>query len=198
MLGEYKGHSQAGQPMGARSIALLSDKKTLISYGMDGTFRTWDVKTFVNRSANTFPGRWKNDLGLLPAAWMPLCIAPDGSRVATIGREARELALWKADMTGDPTILAGDRKISCYVSSPDGNSILLGYKDGTIQRLDFQGKAIEPSFEGHDSLVHGMAVAPSGGVLISVSYDRSIRLWGIHTGANTRSWTWRFLRTGNC
>ena len=57
-----------------------------------------------------------------------------------------------------------------------------GGRDKQIQLLDIKSRRVIATLSGHDNWVREILFHPNGKFLISVSDDKSIRMWDLHTG----------------
>jgi WD40 repeat protein len=92
-----------------------------------------------------------------------LDIQKDGKTVASIQR--------------DPTSGYGHWS---YSFTPDGQTIISGDANGTIQAYDLTGKKIG-DFIGHQSVIWALAPSADGRYLISGAGDQTVRLWNLQT-----------------
>jgi len=79
----------------------------------------------------------------------------------------------------------GPKAVNVVTVSPDGQRIVAGNGDGTVQVWDADTGAELYVLDAHDGPVNGVAVLPSpDGVheLVSVGEDGAIRIWDLHTG----------------
>ena len=90
-----------------------------------------------------------------------LDIQKDGKTVASIER--------------DPTSGYGHWS---YSFTPDGQTIVSGDANGTIQAYDLTGKKIG-DFIGHQSVIWALAPSADGRYLISGAGDQTVRLWNL-------------------
>ncbi|MEO1396192.1 MAG: WD40 repeat domain-containing protein [Cyanobacteria bacterium J06634_5] len=67
--------------------------------------------------------------------------------------------------------------------SPQGDRIVSGNGDTTLQLWDLEGNAIGPPFEGHSGSVKAVAFSPQGDCIVSGSADRTLRLWDLERNA---------------
>jgi len=72
--------------------------------------------------------------------------------------------------------------IECVDHSPDGEIVVTGCSDGTVQAWDVESGDIVSSVRGHESNVMDIAFSPDGQTIFSGSLDRTARLWTFESG----------------
>lgn len=63
--------------------------------------------------------------------------------------------------------------------SPDGQHIVSGSADGTLQLWTRLGKQIASSFANHEAWVSAVAFSPNGQHIVSGGADGTVRLWDL-------------------
>jgi WD40 repeat protein len=133
-----------------------------------------------------------------PIAWAPdgkhLALAIDGGAVVICDRAGLELRRFAAVepnprlakvATGGPTPEAHDRR-AALAFTPDGKWIVSGGADTSVQVWEVAtGKAIA-RFNGHESTVKQVAVAPDGRSAFSAGEDGCICQWDLRPKLNAR------------
>ena len=102
---------------------LSPDGKTFASVGDYGVVRQWDRET--GRLLWNQPGH--------PADGFAAAYSPDGTRLATSGNDAT-IRLWDT-ATGIQRLVIRTKKGRSLTFSPDGEDLIVGYADGTTDRL---------------------------------------------------------------
>jgi CHAT domain/WD domain, G-beta repeat len=74
-----------------------------------------------------------------------------------------------------------------FAVAPDGHHAALGAFDGTITWFDLETRATVFVLEGHHAPVYGLCVTPDGKRLVSVSGDRTLRVWDLTSGTCTKT-----------
>ena len=68
--------------------------------------------------------------------------------------------------------------------SPDGKSLAIASREGTVQLFDVATGELLFSLKGHSSAVIALAFSPDGRTLATGGSDQTIRLWNAETGAS--------------
>jgi len=61
--------------------------------------------------------------------------------------------------------------------TPDGESLVLGHRDGTVSLWDVGTQELLARYKPHTEGVEGLAVAPDGRRVASTSIDRTVAIW---------------------
>lgn len=77
---------------------------------------------------------------------------------------------------------------AAFAVLPDGRSILFGtqkdrHKTGVLELIDAKTLRPQRAFVGHAHRVSSVAVSTARGLVVSSSYDQTIRLWTLGSGA---------------
>ncbi|KAH7919380.1 cytochrome P450 [Leucogyrophana mollusca] len=168
---------QSGQPLQHHSsvewIAISPDGRRIASGMYDGGLVIWDVQT--REVVHEIKGG-----GVYRMAY-----SPDGRWIATAPTtNNREVRLWDAD-TGrlgrEPLECEGG--VEWVAFSPDGSQIAIGFEDGSFQGVDIStGEIVVGPIQGHMSAVRSLVYSPDGRLLVTGSWDRSIRVWQCSAG----------------
>ena len=104
-------------------------------------------------------------------------ISPDGSRIATGGRDGTVILWdWQGNSLGN---LAGHQGIVSRVRfSPDGQVLATVGEDGRIRLWDLNGKE-RFSLEGRDGRIYALAFSPNGQELATGGEDGQVRRWDL-------------------
>ena len=122
-------------------------------------------------------------------------MSPDGSLVASVGRNHRHWKLWDAasgvlhmagaihDRTGGMVHTKG---VKVLVFSPCGQWLATGGEDTAVILWDAQTGKAAHRMTGHSRRVLALSFSADGARLASGGDDRSIRLWDVPSGALLR------------
>lgn len=109
-----------------------------------------------------------------------LAFSPDGKTLAT-GHYDGLIRLWDVGK-GEPVAeFKAAGVVECLAFSPDGSILASGesYFDNKVRLWDVASGQVLRTLEGHPRGVNDLAFSPDGLLLASVSYDGTVRLWGV-------------------
>jgi WD40 repeat protein len=157
-------------------VAYSPDGTTIVSGGMDGTLRRWDV-TDGAPLGEPLVG---HDGWVLAVAY-----SPDGATIAS-GSSDGTLRLWDAAsgaQVGTP-LTGHDDGVRALAYSPDGATIVSGSDDGTLRLWDaVDGSPLVGPLLGHDHWVEAVVFSPDGTTIVSAGseIDGTLRRWATPT-----------------
>jgi WD40 repeat protein len=166
-------------------VAFSRDSRSVYSWGVDFTLRSWKIDT----------GR--EDLALSQRGW-PARFSPDGAR--TLGAEGATLKVWKNDGGIEYTFAPVKGPINVIAVSADSRRAAVGcgellIKDGRpvrdernrvrtvnngVQLYDIETGNELAFCDGHPDQVDQLAFSPDGRYLLSASRE-TFRLWDLQT-----------------
>ena len=145
------------------------DGTQLLSGGMDGTVRLWNVKDGTHKILKDFG----DEVGAV-------AISPKGNLAACAA--LNELVLFDLQ-SGE--LHALERVSIAYLCSlqfsPDGALLVLGEKDGVIRVWSVISRKEERPFVGHTGHIWSLAFSPDGRRLLSSANDHQTLLWDVKT-----------------
>lgn len=162
------------------SLAFSSDGQTLVSCGADSTIKLWHV------GALDLIDILHKHNGVVRCA----AFTPDGRMLAT-GGDDRKILFW--DLMQRQVAIAlslDDTAAHSLVLSRDGETLVTGsYRKIKVWRtLPQTGikslKDAEPlhTLMGHSHIVRSLAISADGKMLVSGSWDQTIKVWQLETG----------------
>ncbi|MBN1697074.1 MAG: WD40 repeat domain-containing protein [Spirochaetales bacterium] len=162
----YRGHRSA-----VFDIKLSRDETRLYTAGRDGTIRQWDVRQGI--CLNTLYGH-DGDINTLLLSWDEFSIF-SGSKDRTI----RE---WDISSGVCRRTIDTEDEITALSLTMDGTKIISGTACGMIEmRHRDDGGRLWFRLE-HDGGISGLAVLDERNMIISSSYDGTVKFWTLDTG----------------
>lgn len=159
------------------SAAFTPDGKHLATGSIDATVIVWDVTTLRPVQTITNHRSWVNAVAFAP-----------GGSLATASSD-NTVRLWDKGEQGwseQQRFTFPEGEVRSLAFSPDGKTLAIGVRYGTLKILDVPGKKIIGSFKVHAADVWAVAFSPDGRTLASGDgdWDRpgDVRLW------NTAEW----------
>ena len=153
---------------GVRDAVFSPDGKRIVSGGIDGMIRMWDVDTGKELWG------WKQSQDVLSVAFLP-----DGKR-AVSGEAEGTIRIWDAAEGKELKKLTGHTGgVDALAVSPDGSLLVSAGADKTVRVWDTDTGTELRCFRGHTGPVRAIAVSPDGKTALSGSEDKTARLWAL-------------------
>jgi predicted ATPase/WD40 repeat protein/DNA-binding SARP family transcriptional activator len=167
-LRQFNGHENE-----VLTVAFDPTGQTLVSGGMDGSVRIWDVASGATRQRLT--GH--------TTAVSSVAISPDGGTLATSSFD-HTLRLWEL-ASGHSLCVQKEGHVGPHIVafSPDGKTLAYGGDDFGIYLWRWQTDEAPYVLRGHIGLVRLLAFSPTAPLLVSYSTDYTLRLWDLETNS---------------
>jgi hypothetical protein len=116
-----------------------------------------------------------------------LSFFPDGNTLISAGRDSF-VKFWTIPAGALFRTIATDAIPTQVAVSPSGNLIAVAMQSGHLELWPADGST-RHSLVGHTDTVNGVAFTPDGGQLVSVSADRTTKIWSAEDGKLVRSFS---------
>ncbi len=175
----------SGQLDEVNSLAFSADGQTLVTGGVDSTIKLWHVGAL-----DLIDILYKHQ-GVVRC----VTFTPDGQMLATAGDD-RRILFW--DLMQRQVAIAlslDDTAAHSLVISPNSHTVAVGcYRKIKVWHplQPKQGKLLkdaEPLYtlKGHSHIVPALAISADGKLLVSGSWDQTIKIWHLETGKLIRT-----------
>ncbi|MBI3839667.1 MAG: WD40 repeat domain-containing protein, partial [Planctomycetia bacterium] len=152
-----------------RSAVFSPDGKQLAVAGRNGQVRIWSVPS----------GKMHVEIGAGPNRIRTLAYLPEGDKLVSAG-EGREIFIWDAH-TGEEVykfICPTGKVLSMAVCGE--NLIATGSSDNMVRIWNWRTQVQQEQLRGHTGSVASLAYDAASGVIISGSYDTTVRVWKLN------------------
>jgi len=171
---------QHGHEAPVVACAISPDGRSGVSASKNGLFKIWDVATGMCRA--TFQGHAE--------AGMACAISEDGRLVLSRLRDGR-ISAWSLESRGpwvEPARNLSKRERALLevpdfgdALTPDGRHAIVARRDGTLEVRNAVTKTLVRELRGHRQQVIHCRVSMDGKRVISVSEDRTLRVFNLET-----------------
>ncbi len=150
------------------ALAWRPDGALLATAGLDQSVKLWEVPS----------GQLIESIADFPGVVDALAFSPDGKTLASVDRSGsirlRDLA-GKSDRQSVRSPRGPARSLAY---APDGSALVVGYGDGSIDRLDpVHGWLVARLPKAHAGAVLALVFGPDGKTLASGGLDREVKTW---------------------
>jgi eukaryotic-like serine/threonine-protein kinase len=108
--------------------------------------------------------------------------SPDGTKLAGLAFGSPVVHIWERASGRPIGALTASYPLTFLAWSPDSSQIAAGGIPGSIGLWDVQSGRQRANLEGHESRVVGLTFSHQGNLMVSRSWDRTLRLWDVARG----------------
>ena len=154
---------------GSGGLTFSRDGHLLVSGGMDGNVRVWDLTTGHVRRLRGHK------------SWVAhVALAPDAKTLVTAASEGA--VLWDLDAGEGRVLPATVGEVRVITFAPDGSRFAIGGDDRVVRVWDLPSLVMR-AIHGHAAPISGLAFSSDGQHLASSSLDKTVRVWDLGAGA---------------
>jgi WD40 repeat protein len=152
------------------SLDASSDGQTIVSGGVDGIVRLWDLN-----------GRYSKTIGEHQSEIQSIKFSPDGQRIVSSSTDGM-IIIWSVDGRKLNSFRAHSGEAVLSISfSPDGQMISSGGADGKVELWSRDGDHLR-TLDGNQIKVWSVSFSPDGKAIISGGEDGTIKQWLLENG----------------
>ena len=162
-----------GHTDSVRFLAFSSDGNKLASaseYGEDTAVRLWNART--GKLLQTLTGHTRSLHSLV--------FSPDGNTLVGGGRDGA-IRVWNPN-TGQNTRRTINQRSDSLAYSPDGKKIAIS-QGGNIHLLNANTGGLQQKLSGHTNGSPSLVFSSDSSILVSSSWDGTIRFWNVGTSS---------------
>ncbi|GAK64824.1 dynein regulator [Moesziomyces antarcticus] len=183
-----------GHDHSVSSVGFLPGDDFLVSASRDKTIKIWELATgFCTRTLHGHAEWVRSAIPSDDGRWLVSCSTDQTARIWDLSTGETKVELRDHDHVVEVAIFApasayaAIRELAGLVAPKDasasapGQFAATGSRDKTIKIWDSAGQCLK-TLTGHDNWVRGLAFSPNGKNLLSVSDDKTMRVWDLKTG----------------
>lgn len=161
-----------GHGNSVEQVNFSPDGRRLLTYSTDHTSRLWSIEN--GEQIAVFGGTLSSAHG---------GFTPDGSRIVTRSDGAL-ITLWSTDLANVSIVdRIAEASVSTATFDAEGKRFALGADNGIVGIYDFPSGRLLASLAGHTRTVSRVQFNKKGNRLVSISWDRTARLWNLDNGS---------------
>ncbi len=153
-----------------RSLAISPDDKKLVCGFDDGSVIFYDLNS----------QEFLDELPYHRAEARSVIFSPDG-RLIISGGDYGKIYVYSVDQMSTIADFEGP-SVWSLAASWKGEEIFAACRDGNIYHWNTKQKKLIRKFSGHQEEVRSISVSSDGNLLLSGSYDATVRIWDAHSG----------------
>ncbi|CAL1125111.1 unnamed protein product [Cladocopium goreaui] len=166
-------HELEGPGVDLRDVAISPDGSQLAAAGRRGDIRLWSLTT----------GDHLMDINAHQRRVHALAFSPDGSRIVSAG-ESRTLQMHSTSNGSQLLEIDARPGIVRCLKFFTPTMVAAGTTTDVVELWDLESGQSVGKFEGHQGTIADLDFQPETGLLISGSFDTTVRLWDINGGLN--------------
>ena len=163
--GSFTGHTST-----LASVRFSPFGDQVLSASLDGTLRTWDPSTFVQKASYSQYNYFN-----------PAVFSADGNTI--IAGSDKAAKLWDAKAGALLGTFATNYSVTAVALAPNNSVAVTGAPDGTVTLWNAATYTTIATLKGHTDKINAAAFSPDGSEFLTASSDGSIRIWAASTGA---------------
>lgn len=151
-----------------RAMAFSSDNRLIAAAGRNGTVRIWKLE---DRSI-------VRDITASRRRIRAIVFTEDASQIAT-SHEDRELRIWRVDDGGLATSLPRQPGLMLALRFCGADHLASGSTTNHLQLWHIPSRQVVQNLVGHTGSIASIDFQPDTGLLVSGSFDTTVRLWSL-------------------
>ena len=155
------------------SVSFSPDSKTIASIDQDGTMRLWNLQDQLLKE-------FKAHDHTEASGQQSVSFSPDGESLLSVGvtKDSTVMRLWSLQGDLIHEFKGNQSVISLASFSPNGQSLVSGSIDGSIQLWNRNGRLIN-EFKGSQKGIQSISFSPDGQNFVSAGIDDYVRIWSL-------------------
>ncbi|CBQ73553.1 probable platelet-activating factor acetylhydrolase ib alpha subunit [Sporisorium reilianum SRZ2] len=184
-----------GHDHSVSSVKFLPGDGFIVSASRDKTIKIWEFSTgFCTRTLHGHAEWVRSAIPSEDGKWLISCSTDQTARVWELSTGETKVELRGHEHVVEVAIFAPTASyaairelVGITPSAKDASAsapaqfVATGSRDKTIRLWDSAGQCLK-TLVGHDNWVRGLAFSPNGKHLLSVSDDKTMRIWELKTG----------------
>jgi WD40 repeat protein len=151
-----------------RTVAFSPNGERMAAAGRNGKIRVWNVSD----------AKVQHDIATDGRRIRTLAFSPDNSRIAAAG-DGKSIEVFDA-ATGESIMTLAARPAKIYsLTFLDSQHLATGGSDNRVTVWDLDSKEAASELVGHTGTVAALACDATGKVVVSGSYDTTLRIWNL-------------------
>lgn len=161
------------------SITFSPDMQLIASGSEDASITVWETSTGARLMRLEGPEGHRNPV-------LSVAFSPDGETLVSASFD-QTIKVWHLGMPIQPqstwevkcikTIQGHTNILNSVTFTPDGNGLLSGSRDSSLQFWDTKTGMALFRLQGHMDTIYSVAVSPGGGIFATASADGEARVW---------------------